>query len=57
MRRPTPLLTLALLTAWAWPTANACSDMLLADPAVSPAVVGFRNLDFPPMAEARTLVG
>lgn len=56
VRRLPPLLTLALLAAWAsWPAANGCSDMLLADPAVSPAVVGFRNLDFPPMTEARTL--
>lgn len=42
---------LALLAALP-PPARACSDMLLADESVSPAVVGFRNLDFPPMAEA-----
>lgn len=45
------LYTLAVLATLA-PTPWACSDMLLADPSVSPAVVGFRNLDFPPMAEA-----
>ncbi|KAI7836207.1 hypothetical protein COHA_009912 [Chlorella ohadii] len=50
-RRPL-LLALALLAALAQHTATGCSDMLLADPSVSPAVVGFRNLDFPPMAEA-----
>lgn len=56
IQAPSALLSLALLAALARHGVRACSDMLLADPSVSPAVVGFRNLDFPPMAEARTWV-
>lgn len=51
MKLATTLCALAVMAALP-STANACSDMLLADKSVSPAVCGFRNLDFPPMAEA-----
>lgn len=45
---PLHLLLAALLAAHcAW----SCSDLFLADPDVYPAVVGARNLDFPPMVK------